>query len=230
MQANDQPDFIPLTSKHSLVLTWLLNFLGGAFLVGLCFLLSCLPFFISQRTEVVLITSIIYYPLWFFALYRFIRYIKTKMAGAIRSISVDEQGIHFENKDGSTTALYYSQFGPTYRSHHYEVYLKPVNKKLRLVLGLEKQEIEIVFDGTDKGSVYYITNARALRAKFIAGLVHFRPDLRIDPTVYKKFSIHPQTFAFDRKQYGKNVALGVVILVGLLLFSALLAFLLLAVF
>lgn len=230
MQANDQPDFIPLTSKHSLVLTWLLNFLGGTFLVGLCFLLSYLPFLILQRIEVVVIMSIVYYPLWFFALYRFFRYIKTKMAGAIRSISVDDQGIHFENKDGSTSTMYYSQLGPTYRSHHYDVYLKPVNKKLRLVLGLEKQEIEIVFDGTDKGSVYYITNARALRAKFIAGLVRSRPDLRIDPTVYKKFSIHPQTFAFDRKQYGKNVAVGVIILVGLLLFSVLLAFLLTVVF
>ncbi|MGS4344465.1 hypothetical protein ACKUSY_02470 [Myroides odoratus] len=229
MQENDQSDFLPLTAKHSLVLTWLFNFLGVACLVALFFFLACLPFLISQRMEVVVIMGLVYYPLWFFSLYRLIRYIKMKMAGAIRTISVDDQGIHFENKDGSATTLYYSELGPTYRSHHYDVYLVPVNKKLRLVVGLAHREIRVVFDGTDKGSVYYITNARALRARFIAGIVRFRPDLRIDPTVYNKFSIHPQTFGFDGKQYGKNVALGAAILASILLFSLLLAFLLTAV-
>lgn len=230
MQENDQPDFLPLSAKHSLVLTWLFNFFGGAFLVGLFFFLAWLPFLISKRTEVLVVMGLVYYPLWMLGLYRLIRYIKTKMAEAIRTIRVDDQGVHFDQKDGSTTTIYYSQLGPTYRSHHYDVYLKPVNKRLRLIIGLEKREIEVVFDGTDKGSVYYITNARALRARFIAGIVQFRPDLRLDPTVYNKFSIHPQTFAFDRKQYGKNVILGVAILAGLLLFTVLVVLLFTVIF
>lgn len=229
MQENVQPNFSPLTSKHSLVLTWLINIGGGALLASLFFLLACLPFLISKRMEVWVVLGLVYYPLWAFALYRFIRYIQNKMAEAIRRIRIDEQGIHFDKKNGPTNTILYSQLGPTYRSHHYDVYLKPVNKRLRLIIGLEKSEIEVVFDGTDKGSMYYITNARALRARFIAGIVRFRPDLRLDPTVYSKFSIHPQTFGFDGKQYGKNVALGAAILASILLFSLLLAFLLTAV-
>lgn len=225
MKETIQLHFSPLNAKHNLVFTWLLNIFGGALLVGLFFLLACLPFLVSRRFGVLVVLGLVYYPLWAFALYRFIRYIRSKMAEAIQTIRVDDQGIHFDQKKGVTTTILYRQLGPSYGSTQYEVYLVPVNKTYHLAVGLEGIETRLVFDGTDVGSVSYIQNGRALRAKFIEGIARFRPDLTIDPAVFKEFSIHPQHFNFDGKQYGKHIVKGALILGCILAFACLLAFL-----
>lgn len=226
MQENVRPTFLPLTAQHSVVLTWLLNSLGGTLLAGLFFLLACLPILVSRDSEVQIIVGLVFYPLWAFALYRFIRYIKNKMAGAIRNIRIDEQGIHFDKKKGDIVQILYRQLGRSHRSTQYDVYLVPVNKTWHLAVSVEGIETTLVFDGTDIGSVFYIKNGRALRAKFIEGIARFRPDLRIDPTVFKAFSIHPQTFGFDGKQYGKHLLQGAAMLLGLLVLGCLLTLLL----
>ncbi|WP_410881315.1 hypothetical protein [Myroides sp. DW712] len=226
MQENVRPTFLPLTSQHSVVLTWLLNSLGGILLAGLFFLLACLPFLVSRDSEVRIIVGLIFYPLWAYALYRFIRYIKNKMAGAIRNIRIDEKGIHFDKKKGNTVHIPYDLLGPSSRSTPYDVYLVPVNKTQHLAFGLQGVETTLVFDGSDIGSVSYIKNGRALRAKFIEGIARFRPDLTIDPAVFKAFSIHPQKFTFDGKQYRKHVLQGLLMLVGLLALGCLITLLL----
>jgi len=226
MQEITSPAFSPLTSKHSVALTWLFNIFGGSMLVGLFFILAGLPFFVSKRVEVWVVIGLVYYPLYAFALFRFVCYIISKMAHAIRTIRVDDQGIHFENKKGDTTEILYRQLGPSYHSKQCDVYLMPINKTYRLAINLEGIETTLVFDGTDVGSVYTIQNGRALRAKFIEGIVYFRPDLSIDSAVFKEFSIHPQYFTFDRKQYGQHIVKGVLILLCILLLSCFLALIL----
>ncbi|MCO7723724.1 hypothetical protein HX045_16060 [Myroides odoratimimus] len=225
MQKNCQKEFSPLYSKDNVLLTWVFNISGGALLVSLFILLALLPLLVSTQIKTLVIIGLFYYPIWAIVLYRFYRYIKSKMAVAIRNIKIDDQGIHFSKKDGSTAEILYDQLGHSYRSEYYDVYLVPINKTWRLAVGIDGVQTEVVFDGADVGSVYQIKNARALRAKFIEGIVRFRPDLKIDPSVFKEFSIHPQDFTFDGKRYMKHIGQGVLIISGILVVSVLLGLL-----
>ncbi|WP_228412882.1 hypothetical protein [Chryseobacterium sp. G0162] len=133
---------------------------------------------------------------------------------------VDDKGIHFYKKDESIDAILYNQLGTSLRSDDYEVYLTMKRKTWILTVGINRNETKVVFDGTDIGSTHYIKNGRALRARFIEGIVRFRPDLKIDPFVFKEFSIHPEKFTFDGKRYLKHVGeaaiiAGIIVLLSL---------------
>lgn len=219
MQENRTKQFLPLVSKPSRIMTWLINISGGALLLAMFIVLAVLPFLISDSVKILVLIAILYYPVWAVAMYRIFRYMRKNMAVAIRKIIVDDKGIHFYKKDGSIDDVLYSQLGPSYLSDDYEVYISKERKTWILTVGIDHNETQIMFDGTHLGSMYYIKNSRALRARFIEGIARFRPDLRIDPVVFEEFSIHPEKFTFDRNRYLKHIGEAVVILGIILLIS-----------
>ena len=98
-----------------------------------------------------------------------------------------------------------------------------------ITLGVNGDTTKVLFNETDPGYSYYTKNSRALRARFIEGIVRFRPDLRIDPFVFEELSIHPEKFTFDRRQYLKHVGeaailTGIILLISLGLMFAIVQF------
>lgn len=221
MQEDFNKEFLPLASKNSWIMTWLVNIFGGAVLLVMFIVLALFPFLVSGSVKILVLVAILYYPVWAVAMYRISRYMRKNMRIAIKKIIVDDKGIHFYKKDGSIDDVLYNQLGPSYLSDDYEVYLSKTHKTWMLAVGIDRDETKVVFDGTHLGSMYYIKNARALRARFIEGIAHFRPDLKIDPLVFEEFSIHPEKFTFDGKRYMKHVLEGAVMLGILLLISGL---------
>lgn len=221
MQEEIRKDFLPLASKPGWVMTWLIRIFGGAILLIVFVALAVLPFLVSGSVTILIIVALLYYPVCAIAMYKFFRHVKKNMSVAIRKIRVDDQGIHFYKKDGSIKEILYSQLGASYLSDEYQVYLTTEVKTWVLAVGIDHNEIKVIFDGTDIGCTHYIKNGRALRARFIEGIVRFRPDLKIDPFVFKEFSIHPEKFTFDGKRYMKHVAKGAVAIAIMLLFSLL---------
>ncbi|MGE8554002.1 MAG: hypothetical protein ACN6OB_08700 [Chryseobacterium jejuense] len=216
MQEDFRKDFLPLASKPSWIMTWLMNIFGGAVLLIVFMALAVFPFLVSGSIKILIVVAILYYPVWAVAMYRIFRYMRRNMAIAIKKIIVDDKGIHFYKKDGSIDDVLYSQLGQSYLSDNYEVYISTQYKTWMLAVGIDRKEIKVVFDGTHLGSMYYIKNARALRARFIEGIARFRPDLRIDPLVFKEFCIHPEKFTFDGKRYMKHIV-EIAVTLGILL-------------
>lgn len=224
MQEDIRKDFLPLVSKPGWVMTWLIRIFGGAILLVVFGALAVFPFLVSGSVPILIIVALLYYPVWAIAMYKFFHHVKKNMSVAIRKIRVDDQGIHFYKKDGSVRNVLYSQLGSSYLSDKYQVYLTTEVKTWVLAVGIDGNEIKVVFDGTDIGCTHYIKNGRALRARFIEGIVRFRPDLKIDPFVFKEFSIHPEKFTFDGKRYMRHVTEAAVAIGIMLLFSLLLIF------
>lgn len=221
MQGDFSKEFLPLVSKTNWVITWLMNIFGGAVLLVMFLVLAVFPFLVSGNIRILAVIGILYYPVWAIGIYSFFGYVKNNIRASIKKIMVDDKGIHFYKKDGSIDEILYSQLGKTYFSDQYDVYLSQQQKSRVLTVGIDQDKIKIVFDGTHLGSVYYVSNARALRARFIEGIVRFRPDLEIDPLVFEEFSIHPEKFIFDGKQYRKHIVETVVISGIILLISCL---------
>lgn len=219
MQEDFRKEFLPLASKPSWLITVLMTFFGAVLLLVMFIALAVLPFLVSGSIKVLIIIAILYYPVWAVAMYHIFRHIKKNMAVAVKKIIVDDKGIHFYKKDGSIDEVLYSQLGQSYLSDNYEVYISKQHKTWMLAVGIDRKEIKVVFDGTHLGSMYYIKNARALRARFIEGIVRFRPDLKIDPFVFEEFCIHPEKFTFDGKRYMKHVGEAAVMIGIMLLLS-----------
>ncbi|REC61226.1 hypothetical protein DRF65_17245 [Chryseobacterium pennae] len=219
MQEDFRKEFLPLVSKPNWVITWLINIFGRALLLVMFIVLAVFPLLVSGSIGILVVVGVLYYPVWAIAMYHFFRHIRKNMAITIKKIRVDDTGIHFYKRDGSIDDVLYSQLGPSYLSDDYEVYISKEHKTWMLAVGIDRNETKVVFDGTHLGSIYYIKNARALRARFIEGIVRFRPDLKIDPFVFKEFSIHPEKFTFDGKRYMKHVLEGAIIIGIILLIS-----------
>ncbi|UKB84726.1 hypothetical protein LF887_03520 [Chryseobacterium sp. MEBOG06] len=221
MQEDLKKEFSSMVSKPSWVITWLMNIFGGAVLLIMFITLAVFPFLVSGSIKVFVVVTILYYPAWAVGMYQFFHYVKKNMAIAIKKIIVDDKGIHFYKKDGGIDEILYSQLGLSRLSDDYEVYISQRRKSWMLAVGIDRSETKVAFDGTHLGSIYYIKNARALRARFVEGIAHFRPDLRIDPLVFEEFSIHPEKFTFDGKRYMKHIIEIAVTVSVLLLISVL---------
>ncbi|AZA92387.1 Uncharacterised protein [Chryseobacterium nakagawai] len=220
MQEDFRKEFLPLASKPSWVITWLMNIFFGSVLLFMFIVLAVFPFLVSGNIKVFVVVAVLYYPVWVLGMYRLFRYVKKSKGISVTKIMVDDKGIHFYKKDESIDAILYNQLGPSLRSDDYEIYLTMKRKTWILTVGINRNETKVVFDGTDIGSTHYIKNGRALRARFIEGIVRFRPDLKIDPFVFKEFSIHPEKFTFDGKRYLKHVGeaaiiAGIIVLLSL---------------
>ncbi|MGN7866704.1 hypothetical protein [Chryseobacterium sp. 22458] len=222
-------EFLPLASKPGWIMTWLIRIFGIAILLLIFLILAVLPFLICEKVAVLVVAAILYYPVWAVAMYRFFRFMKKGREEAVVKILVDDKGIHYKKLNGSTDDILYSQLGRSYLSDDYDVHLTQITKTMVLTVGVNGNTTKILFDSIDPGYSYYTQNSRALRARFIEGIVRFRPDLKIDPLVFEEFSIHPEKFTFDRRQYLQHVKeaaiiTGIILLISLGLMLAVVKF------
>ncbi|MDG4651828.1 hypothetical protein [Chryseobacterium arthrosphaerae] len=229
MQENLRKEFLPLASQPGWIVTWLLRIFGIAILLLMFIILAVLPFLVCGKVAVLGVVAILYYPVWTVAMYRFFRFMKKGRKESVIKITVDDKGVHYDKLNGSRKEILYSQLGQSYLSNDYDVHLTEIRKTWVITLGVNGDTTKVLFNETDPGYSYYTKNSRALRARFIEGIVRFRPDLRIDPFVFEELSIHPEKFIFDRRQYLKHIGeaaivTGIILLISLGLMFAIVQF------
>ncbi|TZF94295.1 hypothetical protein FW781_16975 [Chryseobacterium panacisoli] len=216
MQEDVRKDFLPLVSKPWWFMTWLTRTLAVLLLLVMFLVLLILPVIICKNIMVLVVVSIVYYPALGFGLYRFILYQKTVRKREVKKIVVDDKGVHYERKNGTIDRILYQDLEKYHLADEYDVNLSPRNKIYVLQVKHNDSVINVDFDGVDAGYSSYIVNLRALRRKYIQGIVYFRPDLRINPCIYTTYNINPVDFTFDKKKYWTAFAktLAVLILLG----------------
>ncbi|MDR6371745.1 hypothetical protein J2795_003967 [Chryseobacterium bernardetii] len=206
MQENVRKDFSPLVSKTWWFMTWLTRTFGILLLLAAFLIIAGLPVVISDKLVIFVIVAILYYPALAFGLYRFFHYQKRIRKRVVRKIEVDEKGIHYERADGTIDEIFYSNLKKYSFSDEYDVSISPRNKTYILKVNDNGSVAEVDFNGMDAGHSTYIGNLKALRRRYIQGIVYFRPDLRINPLVYDVFYINPVDFTFDHKKFWISLA------------------------
>lgn len=207
MQDDVRKDFLPLTSETWWFMTWITRTFGGLLLLVAFLLVLGLPVMMSDKLAIFSIVAMVYYPALAFGLYRFFRYQKILRKKVIREIRVDNQGIHYERADGTIDQILYHDLEKYSLPDVYDVSFSPRNKMYVLNVKHKGFSADVDFDGTDAGYCYYFGNLKALRRRYIQGIVRFRPDLRINPMIYEVYYINPADFTFDKKKYRTEFAL-----------------------
>ncbi|NIF07111.1 hypothetical protein F3J23_16865 [Chryseobacterium sp. Tr-659] len=215
MQEDQRKEFLPLISKPSWWMTGLTRVSGLLLLLVALLVILGLPLVLSKSITILVVVSILYYPLLALGLYRFFLHQKAIRKRMIRNIIVDDQGIHYERADGTIHEILYHNLETCCFSDKYDVSYTTINKTYVLKVNDKGSITEVDFDGMDAGYIYYISNLRVLRRRFIQGIVRFRPDLNINPFVYTVFYINPLDFTWDRKEFWTDLLKtgGVMILV-----------------
>lgn len=163
------------------------------------------------------IVFLIVYPILIVLTWLLAGYIWSVRPKAVVAIKVDAVGIHYRHKDSSSSSIRYKDLqrndnrflGDVYSVTPYRV---PIMQKGPPVLKVVKDGKHIIVNvQTDAGYSYFSGNHRELRAYFIRGIKTFRPDLRINDTVFVNFYINRKTLMFDGKSYITTVAGGIVI-------------------
>jgi len=206
MQEDVRKDFLPLVSETWWFMTCLTRTFGILLLLAAFLLIVGLPVVISGKRLLFVIVAIVYYPALAFGLYRFFLYQKRIRKRVVRKIEVDDQGIHYERADGTTDKILYSNLKKYSLSDEYDVSISPRHKTYILKVNDNGSAAEVDFNGMDAGHSTYIGNLKALRRRYIQGIVYFRPDLRINPLVYDVFYINPVDFTFDHKKFWISLA------------------------
>lgn len=226
MNKSIKDNFCEMKSEPNWLVTWGVRFLFF-FLFGMIILLIYfLPvlFFLDSTIDGNELYSfgIIYYPILIGLTYVVVLYLKNLRRKSVRHITVNQEGIFYEMIDGTEEAIKFSQL--EFSSNDNIVYDVFIDSKLRYIgnsnyrqaylkVFLKGKEQEVRDFHPDLGYSYYARNSRLLRGQFIRGITLFRPDLHIAPSVYTEYSIHPETFEFDKKGYWKTIALVVVFIV-----------------
>jgi len=219
MREDIRKDFLPLVSKTWWFMTWLIRVFGVLLLLIAFLIVLGLPIVFSNKLALFIVAAILYYPALAFGLYRFFLYQKKIRKRVVRKIVVDGQGIHYERADGAIDKTLYIDLEKFIFSDEYDVSISPRNKMYVLQVYENGSIKEIDFNGRDAGYTSYIGNLKALRRRYIQGIVHFRPDLRINPLVYEVYYINPIDFTFDHKKFWVSLAqtFAIMILCGLVL-------------
>lgn len=201
MQEDVRKDFLPLVSKTCWFMTWLTRTFGGLLLLAAFLIIVGLPVVMSDKPVIFVIVAILYYPALAFGLYRFFLYQRRIRKRIVRKIEVDDKGVHYERADGTIDEILYNSLKKYSFSDEYDVSISPRHKTYILTVNNNGSVADVDFNGMDAGYTTYIGNLRALRRRYIQGIVYFRPDLRINPLVYEVYYINPVDFTFDRKKF-----------------------------
>lgn len=182
-------------------MTWLTRTFGGLLLLAAFLIIVGLPVVMSEKPVIFVIVAILYYPALAFGLYRFFLYQRRIRKRIVRKIEVDDKGVHYERADGTIDEILYNNLKKYSFSDEYDVSISPRHKTYILTVNNNGSVADVDFNGMDAGYTTYIGNLRALRRRYIQGIVYFRPDLRINPLVYEVYYINPVDFTFDRKKF-----------------------------
>ncbi|MCP1298205.1 hypothetical protein NK356_03430 [Chryseobacterium sp. S0630] len=201
MQEEVRKDFLPLVSKTWWFMTLLTRTFGILLLLVAFLIIVGLPVVMSDKLVIFVIVAILYYPALAFGLYRFFLYQRRIRKRIVRKIEVDDKGVHYERADGTIDKILYNNLKKYSFSDEYDVSISPRHKTYILKVNDNGSVAEVDFNGMDAGYRTYIGNLRALRRRYIQGIVHFRPDLRINPLVYDVYYINPVDFTFNHKKF-----------------------------
>lgn len=226
MNVFSKDNFHEIKSEPNWLVTWCIRFV---FFVLMGFLVFCFYFlpvlFYMDGTidgEQLFAFGMIYYPLLIGLTYFAVRFLKRRKKKSVRHIKVNREGIFYELLDGTEDSLQFTQLETSSNdSYAYDVF---IGSKLRYTGNTTVRQVflKVFINGKkrkvrafhpDLGYSYYARNSRLLRSHFLRGIKLFRPDLRISPTVYSEFSIHPETFEFDKKEYWKGVILAIIFII-----------------
>jgi len=226
MSVFTKDNFPEIKSEPSWFWTWCIRIVFFPLFGSLVLLFYITPFlfYVDDTIEggQLFAFGIIYYPIVIWLSYIAVRYLKRIKSKAVRHITVNREGIFYEQLNGTVESLLYSQLAKssddfniydvfigsnlvytgtsTYRQTFLKVFLKGNEQKVRPFHG-------------DVAYSYYAGNSRTLRSHFIQGVTLFRPDLRIAPNVYSEFSIHPETFEFDKKVYWQAIVVAIIFII-----------------
>src|SRR5690606_23727209 len=190
----------------------------------LCFYITPVLFYVDDMIEggQLFAFGIIYYPIVIWLSYIAVRYLKHIKSKAARHITVNREGIFYDQIDGTVESLLYSQLEKSSDDFNiYDIFIgsnrvytgTTTYSQTFLKVFLKGNEQKVRFFHPDVAYSYYARNSRLLRSHFIQGVTLFRPDLRIAPHVYSEFSIHPETFDFDKKEYWKAIVIAIIFII-----------------
>ncbi len=222
MQEYVEKEFLPLESKPWWIITWLIRIFCPIFLLVAIVMFLVFPFLLAKNVTAFIILALVYYPALIYIGYRLFRQGKKASAERVTKILVDDEGLHYYKINGSKEEILYSQIQGWSLADVYDVGVAQKVKTWFLKLRYDDDVVEVDFGKIDPGFSYYTGNKRALRRKFIQGIVHFRPDLRVDPFVFDAFYINPENFRFNALQYWKSVLGTVALMLGLIMVFTLL--------
>lgn len=219
-------NFHEIKSEPNWLATWCIRFLFFSLLGLIVLLFYFLPilFFIDHTIDgdQLFAFGLIYYPLLIVLTYFAIRFLKRRRRKSVRHITVNREGIFYEFLDGTEDSLPFTHLEPSPNDHIvYDVFIdsklqftgENTYRQAYLKVFLKGNEQKVRPFHPDLGYSYYARNSRLLRSHFIRGIALFRSDLRIDPFVYSEFSIHPETFEFDKKRYRTGIILAIIVIV-----------------
>ncbi len=221
-----EDNFHEIKSEPNWLVTWCIRFVFFSLLGLIVLLFYFLPilFFIDHTIdgEQLLAFGMIYYPLLIVLSYFVVRFLKRRKRKSIRHIKVNCEGVFYELIDGTEESLRFDQFEISSNDHIvYDVFIDSklqftgdaTYRQAYLKVFLKGNEQKVRPFHPDVAYSYYAGNSRKLRNHFIQGVTLFRPDLRIAPNVYSEFSIHPETFEFDKKVYWQAVVFAIIFII-----------------
>lgn len=219
-------NFHEIKSEPNWLVTWCIRFvffpLFGFLVLSFYFVPVLFYTDGSIDGEQLLAFGMIYYPLLIVLSYFVVRFLKRRKSKSVRHIKVNCEGIFYELIDGTEESLRFDQFEISSNDHIvYDVF---IDSKLQftgentypqafLKVFLNGKEHEVRPFHPDWGYSYFTRNSRILRSHFLRGIALFRPDLRIDPFIYSEFSIHPETYEFDKKNYRTGIILAIILVI-----------------
>lgn len=218
-------NFPEIKSEPDWFITWVIRVAFLLLFGSLAILLYFIPiaFYIDGTIDGGELSSfgLIYYPIILGMTYLAVRYLKRIKGNAVRHITVNRHGVFYKKLNGMVESLQYSELEKSTGPDVYDVFIgsrliptgETIFRQTFLNVFLKGYEQKVQVFHLDVGYSYYARNSRLLRSTFIQGIVLFRPDLRIAPNIYTEFSIHPETFEFDKKEYWKMVAIAIIFII-----------------
>lgn len=223
----DLPLFKPCKSQTNVVANgFIVSFFGGLGLLGLGMLgYAVFWLFTPDNEEVMVKVVIVIMMLILTGLVVFLLVYFRKSYGHT-GILIDETGITYYYRDQKhiVKLLPWSTFlknpDEKRRQDVYDVNEFVIGFKTRVKVlqwwVMKGGKVDKQSDHFGAGGHFFhfaYLNRLTLISTFLLGLAHFRPDLKINPSVFREFYIDPNEYAFKRKKYIRDVVIGIAVVV-----------------
>ncbi|MGI9582146.1 hypothetical protein ACR1PO_13085 [Chryseobacterium sp. RRHN12] len=197
----------PFQRIESTTNRWMTVVLNALFFVifipfALLFVLGPVYGIYKRGFEAMLYPTVIGWGLSLLILIPVIRYYIIKRKKIACKIVIDETGLSFYNSQNKIVdQILYTELRPSKRD--FDIYkINPLGSGIApllevTILSEKKEETTRRIDMNLPLKV--VKNKSALYAHFLHGIVAFRPDLKVDPLVFRSYSIDTETWKVNRK-------------------------------
>lgn len=202
----NQENFPEITSKRNLTATICVYTMFGLLLIAMLALLIALPLSLQLEYDSPISTNemifnLIYFPILLWGLWALYKNYKQQNSKKIILISVDRNGIHHHQYNGTIQSILYKQLESSK-----EPYVSDIDRKIGTkyspgyIFGFQEgKQIPIHFSKPDNGMTYIPKNKYQLIGHFLQGATLFCPHIKISQAVYADYFINPATFEFNKK-------------------------------